>query len=169
MNVSAYIALGSNLGDRRDNLDRALEALGQRADISVEKVSRYYETDPVGGPPGQGPFLNAAALIRTELPPAELLKVLLDIERSLGRVRQRRDGPRTIDLDLLLYEDTVTSDAGLTLPHPRMHERLFVLEPLAEIAPDAWHPIFAKSAAELLTELRLHRAGQPENASRNTG
>jgi 3-oxoacyl-[acyl-carrier protein] reductase len=169
MNVSAYIALGSNLGDRRDYLDRALEALSQRAGISVEKVSRYYETDPVGGPPGQGPFLNAAALIRTELPPEELLRALLDVERSLGRIRQMRHGPRTIDLDLLLYGDTVKSDAGLTVPHPRMHERWFVLEPLAEIAPNARHPIFAKSALELLNELGRQRAGRStaDEASRN--
>jgi 3-oxoacyl-[acyl-carrier protein] reductase len=169
MNVSAYIALGSNLGDRRDNLDRALEALGQRPGIAVEKVSRYHETAPIGGPPGQGPFLNAAALIHTELPPEELLKALLEIEHSLGRVRQMRHGPRTIDLDLLLHGDTVKSDAGLTVPHPRMHERLFVLEPLAEIAPDARHPIFGKSIAELLGELRGQRAGQrtTDEATRN--
>jgi 2-amino-4-hydroxy-6-hydroxymethyldihydropteridine diphosphokinase len=159
MNVSAYIALGSNLGDRRDYLDRALQALGQRAGISVEKVSRYYETDPVGGPPGQGPFLNAVVMIHTDLAPEELLGALLDVERSLGRLRQARHGPRTIDLDLLLYGDTVKSDARLTVPHPAMQERLFVLEPLAEIAPDAWHPVFARSVVELLSELRRKSAG----------
>jgi 3-oxoacyl-[acyl-carrier protein] reductase len=158
MNVSAYIALGSNVGDRRDYLDRALQALGHRAGISVEKVSRYYETDPVGGPADQGAYLNAAALIRTELPPDALLNVLLDIERSLGRVRQEHHGPRTIDMDLLLYGDMVNSDAGLTVPHPRMHERKFVLEPLAEIAPDARHPVFAKRVADLLSDLSGPRA-----------
>src|SRR5262249_15637760 len=137
MPVTAYIALGSNLGDRRDYLDRALQALQEHPGINVTQVSGYRETAPVGGPPGQSPYLNAAAELRTDLEPNELLRVLLEVERNLGRVREERFGPRTIDLDLLLYGDRVLAGPSLTVPHPRMQERPFVLEPLAEIAPNA--------------------------------
>src|SRR5690242_14773209 len=105
--VTAYLALGSNLGDRRDYLDRALQALGQHAGVAVTKVSSYHETAPVGGPPGQGAYLNAVAEVRTELAPEELLRVLLDVERNLGRVRREPNGPRTLDLDLLLYDGLI--------------------------------------------------------------
>src|SRR5689334_24340244 len=130
MSITAYIALGSNLGDRRDYLDRALQALKQRPGIIVRQVSSYYETAPVGGPPGQGDFLNAAAELHTDLKPKELLQTLLEIERQLGRVREVPMGPRTVDLDLLLYGDLIRDEIELTIPHPRMHERLFVLQPL---------------------------------------
>src|SRR5690349_14371023 len=99
MSVTAYIALGSNLGDRRDHLTRALDALRPH----LTRVSAFYETAPVGGPAGQGPYLNAAAELRTDLAPADLLRLLLDVEQRLGRVRTVKDGPRTLDLDLLLY------------------------------------------------------------------
>jgi 3-oxoacyl-[acyl-carrier protein] reductase len=158
MKISTYIALGSNLGDRGAYLDRAVAALGRHPAITLGKVSRYYETEPVGGPPGQGPFLNAAAQIDTELSARELLEALLEIERSLGRVRQERHGPRTIDLDLLLYGEMILGDIGLTVPHPRMHERLFVLAPLAEISPAARHPVFGKTVGSLLDELRQRLA-----------
>lgn len=149
MTVTAYIALGSNLGDRRGFLDQALTALRARPGIEVIRVSSYHETAPVGGPPGQGPYLNAAAELRTTLEPKDLLHALLDVEQSLGRERHERFGPRTIDLDLLLYGDLICQEPDLIVPHPRMHERRFVLEPLAEIAPLAVHPVQQQTIREL--------------------
>lgn len=161
MTVTAYIGLGSNLGDRRDYLDRAVESLRGQPGIEVERVSRYRETDPVGGPPGQAAYLNAAAALRTELSADELLKVLLQVEQTLGRVRSERHGPRTIDLDLLLYGDLILEHPWLIVPHPLMHERLFVLEPLVEIAPQALHPVFECTLRDLLWKLRLNLSPEP--------
>src|SRR5260370_11103105 len=152
--ITAYVALGSNLGDRRDYLDRALQALQEHPRIEVTQVSTYHETAPVDGPPGQPNFLNAAAELKTDLSPRELLDVLLRVERSLGRVRQERHGPRTIDLDLLLYGDQVVQEPGLTVPHPAMQERRFVLKPLAEIAPRVIHPLLDATILDLLESLR---------------
>jgi len=132
----AYVGLGSNLGDREETLRRALAALAGDPAIEVAAVSSFRETDPVGYL-DQPRFLNAAAAVETDLAPQELLERLLAIERSLGRTRDGpRFGPRTIDLDLLLYDDVRLDEPGLTLPHPRAHERTFVLEPLGELDPD---------------------------------
>jgi 2-amino-4-hydroxy-6-hydroxymethyldihydropteridine diphosphokinase len=151
---TAYIALGSNQGDRREFLDRATQALQEHPRIEVTQVSSYHETPPVGGPPGQPNFLNAAAELKTDLPPRELLDVLLEVERNLGRVRRERHGPRIIDLDLLLYDDQVVREPGLTVPHPAMHERGFVLKPLEEIAPRVIHPLLDASIHDLLKNLK---------------
>ncbi len=140
MRVTAFLALGSNLGDRQANLDQALEAIQEHPRIELTQVSSFYETEPVGGPPNQDPYLNAVAEVETDLPPEELLAVLLEIEQKLGRVRRERYAPRTIDLDILLYGDRVIETETLTVPHPRMHTRGFVLEPFAEIAPSTVHP-----------------------------
>jgi 2-amino-4-hydroxy-6-hydroxymethyldihydropteridine diphosphokinase len=129
----AYVGLGSNLGDRADTLRRALELLEAEPGIAVVAVSSLRETDPVGYV-DQPPFLNAAAEVETELQPRDVLDRLLAVERTLGRVREGpRFGPRTIDLDLLLYGEESLDEPGLTVPHPRLHERRFALEPLAEL------------------------------------
>jgi 2-amino-4-hydroxy-6-hydroxymethyldihydropteridine diphosphokinase len=150
----AYIGLGANLDRRKDNLRRALARLSARNDIALVRVSAFIETEPVGGPPGQPLYLNGAAALRTSLSPAELLAVLLAIEDELGRRRDpaERNAPRTIDLDLLLYDDGLIAQPDLQVPHPRMHERLFVLQPLAEIAPNAIHPGLHKPIQQLLAE-----------------
>ncbi|MEP0846581.1 MAG: 2-amino-4-hydroxy-6-hydroxymethyldihydropteridine diphosphokinase [Phycisphaerae bacterium] len=128
-----FIALGSNLGDRAAHISGALRDLGATAGIRVLRCSSVHETEPVGGPPGQGKFLNAVAELATTLAPEALLNRLQVIELGHGRARGVRNGPRTLDLDLLLYGDVRRFDARLTLPHPRMWEREFVLAPLAEL------------------------------------
>ena len=130
----AYVGLGANLGDREATLRRALELLGATPGVDVVAFSSFRETDPVGYL-DQPRFVNAAAAVETDLPPSELLDALLAVERGLGRTRDGpRFGPRTIDLDLLVYGDESLDGPGLVVPHPRLHERRFVLEPLAEIA-----------------------------------
>jgi 2-amino-4-hydroxy-6-hydroxymethyldihydropteridine diphosphokinase len=130
----AYVGLGTNLGDREARLRQAVDLLRER--IDVRAVSSVRETEP-WGLVDQPPFLNAAVEVETELTPRELLDLLLDVERSLGRTREGpRYGPRAIDLDLLVYEDETLEEPGLTVPHPRLHERRFALEPLFELAPD---------------------------------
>ncbi|MEZ0228524.1 MAG: 2-amino-4-hydroxy-6-hydroxymethyldihydropteridine diphosphokinase [Planctomycetota bacterium] len=148
----ALVALGSNLGDRARTIEAACEAICRLPGTCVVARSTLRETAPVGGPE-QGPFLNGAAEVETRLPARELLEGLLAIERELGRIRRELNGPRTIDLDLILFGDAVVSEAGLELPHPRFRERRFVLEPLAEVAPDARDPVTGRSIAQLLAEL----------------
>ena len=130
------MGLGSNLGDREATLRQALDLLAREPGVELRRVSTFRETEPVGFL-DQPRFLNAAAEVETELPATELLARLLDVERRLGRVRGGpRFGPRTIDLDLLLYGEETIRERGLTVPHPRLHERRFALEPLAELDPD---------------------------------
>jgi 2-amino-4-hydroxy-6-hydroxymethyldihydropteridine diphosphokinase len=149
----AYIALGSNVGRREKNIEAALNALQTTRGVEVVKVSSLFETEPVGGPEEQPKFINAAAHLRTALSPERLLAVCTRIEDLLGRKRDIRWGPRTIDLDLLIYEHEIRADPDLTLPHPLMHERRFVLEPLAEIAPDLVHPVLEQTVSEILRDL----------------
>jgi 2-amino-4-hydroxy-6-hydroxymethyldihydropteridine diphosphokinase len=130
----AYVALGSNLGDRAAYLQSAVDGLGAAVGIEVVAVSRVYETVPVGGP-AQGAYLNAVVAIETDLDPHALLELAQRTERDAQRVRGERFGPRTLDLDLLLYDDLRLSDPDLTLPHPRMWGRGFVLAPLRDVAP----------------------------------
>jgi 2-amino-4-hydroxy-6-hydroxymethyldihydropteridine diphosphokinase len=131
----AYVGLGANLGDREATLRRAVDLLGEVSGVEVVAVSSLRETDPVGLLE-QPRFLNGAVAVETDLGPRELLDALLEIERRLGRVRDgRRYGPRRVDLDLLVYDDVVLDEPGLTVPHPRLHERRFALEPLAELEP----------------------------------
>lgn len=152
--VTAYIALGSNLGERQLHLRRAVELLSRRESVRLTGQSGLYETAPVGDTE-QGWFLNEVISVETSLPPEDLLMICLEIETLLGRMRDlsRRYGPRIIDLDMLAYGDTVLSTPMLTLPHPHLHERAFVLVPLTEIAPDWWHPTKNRTARQLLEGL----------------
>jgi 2-amino-4-hydroxy-6-hydroxymethyldihydropteridine diphosphokinase len=131
----AYLGVGANLGERAETIERALALLRESQGVEVVAVSELRETDPVGYV-DQPPFLNGAVAVRIRLAPRELLDLLLDVERRLGRTREGpRFGPRTIDLDLLVYGELEIDEPGLTIPHPRLHERRFALEPLAELAP----------------------------------
>jgi 2-amino-4-hydroxy-6-hydroxymethyldihydropteridine diphosphokinase len=148
----AYVGLGANLGSLRDTLERAVSLLGEADGVEVQAVSSFRETDPVGVV-DQPLFLNAAVALDTELAPRQLLGLLLSIERRLGRVRDgTRWGPRTIDLDLLLYGDEVVDEPGLRVPHPRLQERRFALEPLAELDPELVVP-GAGTVSDLLAAL----------------
>jgi 2-amino-4-hydroxy-6-hydroxymethyldihydropteridine diphosphokinase len=153
VSVIAHLALGSNLGDRAALLRGAIARLHAVPRLSFHAASSFHETAPVGGPPGQGPYLNAACTIATDLSGRELLELLQAIENELGRVRVEKDGPRTLDLDLLLYGDAIleqrTATRPLLVPHPRMQDRHFVLDPLCEIAADAIHPVFGCTVSRL--------------------
>ncbi len=140
--VRAYLGIGSNLGDRAGIISSAINALEAEDGIRVIARSRVIETEPVGGP-GQGKYLNGAVGVMTSLEPRVLLGVCLRIEREHGRDRSRetRWGPRTLDLDILLYGRQIISEPGLIIPHPRMHERPFVMTPLSEIGASQWHPV----------------------------
>ena len=153
--VTVYIGLGSNIGNREENLSRAVDMLGNIAGIRVTRVSSYYNTSPVGYTE-QPDFLNAVAELTTSLTAYELLWHCREIEKQLKRERVIHWGPRTIDLDLLLFGDLILEDELLTIPHPRMLEREFVLKPFNEIAPKIVHPICRKSINELYHEI-LHK------------
>ena len=147
---TVYLSLGSNLGDRAANLRAAIDRLGRVG--RVVAVSSFYETEPVEVT-DQPWFLNCAVRLETEKMPRQLLAALLEIERQMGRRRDRKKGPRVIDLDILLFGSSVIQTRGLTIPHPAMHERRFVLEPLAEIAPDVRHPVRKQTIPELRNAL----------------
>ncbi len=150
---NAYVAFGSNLGPREKNIAVALNAMETTREIDVVKVSSLYETQPEGGPANQSAYINGVVHIRTSLEPHRLLTVCQHIEESLGRKRTIRWGPRTIDLDILSFDREIRGEPALTLPHPMMHERDFVMRPLAEIAPDWVHPVLEQSAATILEKL----------------
>lgn len=150
METKVYIALGSNLGDREKNLQIALEEIEKFA--TIKQKSSVHETEPVGPP--QEKYLNMAIEISTELPPIILLVRLQEIEHKMGRVREIENGPRIIDLDILLYDKYIINQPNLKVPHPRMHKRLFVLEPLQEIAADTTHPTIKQTIKELWTKLK---------------
>jgi 2-amino-4-hydroxy-6-hydroxymethyldihydropteridine diphosphokinase len=150
MAESVYLSLGSNLGDRSANLRAAIERLGEAG--TVRAVSGFYETEPVELR-DQPWFLNCVVVLETRDTPRALLKKVLAIEREMGRLRMKDKGPRSIDIDILLFGDRVVEERGLKIPHPAMHQRRFVLEPLAEIAPQALHPLLRKTARELLADL----------------
>jgi 2-amino-4-hydroxy-6-hydroxymethyldihydropteridine diphosphokinase len=147
---TAYLSIGSNLGDRAANLREAIAQLGFAS--RVRAISGFYETQPVDVP-DQPWFLNCVIAIETEKAPQELLQFALRIEEGMGRLRMTRKGPRNIDIDVLLVGDLVIDEPGLKVPHPAMHKRRFVLEPLVEIAPEVRHPLRGKTARELLSEL----------------
>ena len=150
--VEAYIGIGSNLGDRRDLCARALGLLGMLPHSRLTGYSSTYETEPVGEV--GGPFLNLVGRVATDLPPWRLMLILQETERGLGRDVEHCAGPRTMDLDLLFYGNQVIRDHGLEVPHPRLHERRFVLVPLAELAPSFCHPVLDQPVSALLAALR---------------
>ncbi|MFZ5801847.1 MAG: 2-amino-4-hydroxy-6-hydroxymethyldihydropteridine diphosphokinase [Candidatus Omnitrophota bacterium] len=148
-----FIGVGSNLGDRQAQIQDARGALAARAGIRGLVSSAVRETDPVSRIP-QGKFLNAVWRAETTLAPEALMKILLEIETAFGRVREEKNGPRTLDLDLLFFGDRILRTPGIEVPHPRLHERLFVLEPLVELAPEWVHPVLQCTVRTLWEGLR---------------
>lgn len=150
--MRVFIGLGSNVGRRKENIARAIELLGAVTENRVVRQASWYETEPVGVE-DQRWFINTAVEVETEFTPGELLRRLKEIEREVGRRRRGRWGPREVDLDLLLYDGLYLEEDELVLPHPELHRRRFVLEPLCELAPDMRHPRLNKPLRELLAEL----------------
>lgn len=149
--TQSAIALGSNLGDSRATLEAALKNLDQTPGITVKTYSSWYKTAPIGPP--QPAYLNGCAILEVQLSPLELLETVLEIERKFGRVRRERWGPRTLDIDILLFADLILSTPELEIPHPRMNERAFVLVPLAEIAPDWIEPVSRDAIGQLVAKV----------------
>lgn len=157
------LGLGSNLGDREQNIAQAIAAIGARPGFEVRATSPLYETPPAGGPP-QGDYLNGAALVETRLAPREVLAACLEVERSLGRIRPDavRWGPRAIDIDLLWIEGEIVDEPDLVVPHPRLAERPFAVQPLVDVAPDAVDPRSGKAFASLpAAHAEIAKAGTP--------
>lgn len=150
--TKVYVGLGSNLGNKRENLVNAINRIDAHDEIHVKDKSSFYETAPVGGPP-QPDYVNCVIELETEVGPQALLKEFKKIEKALGRKPGVKWGPRTVDLDILLYGDRIVNDLNLKIPHERMHERAFVLEPLCEISPDIKHPVLRVNISELLEKL----------------
>lgn len=148
----AYLSIGSNLGDRINYINKAIEKLKQN-NIKIIKSSNIIETEPYGYKE-QGKFLNMAVEIDSDLNPLELMKLILEIESELGRIRTVRWGPRVIDIDIIFYDSLIINEPDLKIPHPDMQNRLFVLKPLQEIAPDFVHPVLKKTITELLESLK---------------
>ena len=149
---NAAIGMGSNLGESLDNLKNAIQTLDEIPGINLITYSNWYRTKPIGGPP-QPDYINGCALLKVELTAHKLLEILLETEQKFKRVRLEHWGPRTLDLDLILYDDLILDTPNLQIPHPRMRERAFVLVPLAEIAPDWIDPVSGKAIAKLLEEV----------------
>jgi 2-amino-4-hydroxy-6-hydroxymethyldihydropteridine diphosphokinase len=158
MKTLVYLSLGSNVGDRAANMNTAIDRL--RAFGEIVAVSSFYETEPVEFT-AQPWFLNCAVTLDTDQSPKQLLAAILDIEQQLGRRREQKKGPRIIDIDILFFDNAIVDEQGLTIPHPAMQERRFVLEPLAEIAPDVLHPVFKRTIRELRDALPLGQAVRP--------
>lgn len=161
--VTVFVALGSNQGNRRANLDGAVEALRNADEVEVVRVSPWIETRAEGGPPGQSDYLNGCLEARTALAPEDLLWLLLRVETQFGRERARevRNGPRPLDLDLLLYGELELERPGLVVPHPRLEQRLFVLEPLCALAPDLRLRRSGRSVRARVAELRAAQGDAP--------
>lgn len=155
--TTVYLGLGSNVGDREEYIEQAISLLKETPGIKVIRRASNFETE-AEGKTTQPLFINSAVEISTDLPPAKLLEVTQSIEDTLGRERGVEWGPRTIDIDILLYGDTVISDNALTIPHALMHERLFVLEPLKQIAPHVVHPMFDRTISELFEDKKAEGA-----------
>ena len=166
MRKLVYLSLGSNVGNREANLRQAISRLGTIG--RVQKVSSFYETEPVEFV-AQPWFLNCALALETEKMPKQLLSSILQIEQEMGRRREQKKGPRTIDIDILLFGSPVIDTKDLTIPHPAMHERRFVLEALAEIAPEQRHPIFKRTVRELREALPAGPSVRKINSQKSAG
>ena len=151
--TKVYAGIGSNLGNKRENIIRAIDRINAYEEICVREKSGFYDTSPVGGPP-QPDYVNCVIGLETEVEPQTLLKEFKEIEIEQGRRSGVKWGPRVVDLDILLYGDRIVNDHNLKIPHERMHERVFVLEPLCEISPDIKHPVSGISISELLEKLK---------------